>query len=334
MKKIILILFIALIGNIYGQSKVGTTAAPFLNVAVGPRAIAMGGAFVATADDITSLYWNPAGAANLQNNTAMFAYSSWFADINYNWAGASVNLGGMGTLGLSVMYLDYGDMEVTTLAEQDGTGEMFTAKDMALGVTYAAKLTDQFSIGGTVKYINQKIWNSSASSVGFDVGVLFLSDIYGLRIGATITNFGPDMQIDGKDLYVQHDIDPNIFGNNDQILAKLQTDEYQLPLTFRVGLAMDVFKNEVHRFTVGVDALHPSDNDESLNLGLEYGLYNNIFLRAGYKSLFLDNAEEGLTLGFGLSYDIAPGFGLFLDYAYQDFGMLKDTQHFAIGLKF
>lgn len=334
MKKIILILLIALIGNIYGQSKVGTTAAPFLNIAVGPRAIAMGGAFVATSDDITSLYWNPAGSANLENNSAMFAYTKWFADISYNWAGASVNLGTMGTLGLSLMYLDYGKMEVTTLAEQDGTGEMFSAKDMALGLSYAAKLTDQFSIGGTVKYINQKIWNSSASSVGFDVGVLFLSDIYGLRIGATITNFGPDMQIDGKDLYVQHDIDPNIFGNNDQILAKLKTDEYQLPLTFRVGLAMDLFNNDTHKFTVGVDALHPSDNDESVNVGMEYGLYKNIFLRAGYKSLFLNNAEEGLTLGFGLSYDIAPGLNLFIDYAYQDFGILKNSQHFAVGLKY
>ncbi len=334
MKKIILILLIALIGNIYGQSKVGTTAAPFLNIAVGPRAIAMGGAFVATADDITSLYWNPAGSANLENNSAMFAYTNWFANISYNWAGASVNLGSMGTLGLSLMYLDYGKMEVTTLAEQDGTGEMFSAKDMALGVSYAAKLTDQFSIGGTVKYINQKIWNSSASSVGFDVGVLFLSNIYGLRIGATITNFGPDMQIDGKDLFVQHDIDPNIFGNNDQILAKLKTDEYQLPLTFRVGLAMDLFNNDTHKLTVGVDALHPSDNDESVNVGMEYGLYKNIFLRAGYKSLFLNNAEEGLTLGFGLAYDVAPGLNLFIDYAYQDFGILKNSQHFAVGLKF
>ncbi len=334
MRKLIIILFLAFIGTVSGQSKVGTTAAPFLNVAIGPRAIAMGGAFVATANDLTALYWNPAGVARLENNSAMFSYTSWFADISYNWAAASVNLGTIGTLGLNVTYLDYGDMEVTTLAEQDGTGEMFSASDMSLGLTYAVKLTDQFSIGGTVKYINQKIYNSSASSVGFDLGVLFLSDIYGLRIGATITNFGPDMKIDGKDLFVQHDIDPNIFGNNDQILAKLNTDEYQLPLTFRVGLAMDVLNITDHRFTVGLDALHPSDNDESLNIGCEYGFSNSIFLRAGYKSLMLDNSEEGLTLGFGLAYDFAPNLGVFIDYAYQDFGILENTQHFSIGLKF
>lgn len=334
MRKLIIILFIVLAGNMFGQSKVGTTAAPFLNVAIGPRAISMGGAFVATADDITALYWNPAGIATQQNNSAMFSYTSWFAGINYNWAAASINLGTMGSLGASVTYLDYGDMEVTTLSEQEGTGEMFTASDMALGLTYAMKLTDQFSMGATVKYINQKIWNSSASTVGFDLGVLFLSDIYGLRIGATITNFGPDMQIDGKDLYVQHDINSQIFGNNDQILATLNTDEFQLPLTFRVGLAMDVLKTSMHRFTVGVDATHPSDNDESLNIGAEYAFNNLVFIRGGYKSLMLDNAEEGLTLGFGLNYDIAPNLGIFVDYAYQDFGILENTQHFAIGLKF
>ena len=87
-------------------------------------------------------------------------------------------------------------------------------------------------------------------------------------------------------------------------------------------------------FTIGVDALHPNDNAESMNIGAEYKLLNLIALRAGYKSLFLDNSEEGLTLGVGLTYDFAPGLGFFLDYAYQDFGILDYTQHFAIGVRF
>lgn len=335
MKKLIIaILFLVCSSLLFSQTKVGSTAAQFLGVPVGPRAISMGGAFVATANDVTSLYWNPAGASRMEANSALFAHTRWFADIDYNWAGAVLNLGGMGSLGMSITYLDYGEMEVTTLAEQDGTGEFFSANDMALALTYAMNLTDRFSIGGTIKYVNQKIWNSSASGVGMDLGVLFLSDIYGLRIGASITNFGTDMQIDGKDLYVQHDIDPNNFGNNDQILATLNTDAYPMPLTFRVGLATDVLDLEDHRFTLGVDALHPNDNAESLNVGAEYVFNNLIAIRAGYKSLFLDNTEDGLTLGVGLNYDFSPGLGFFLDYAYQDFGILDYTQHFAIGVKF
>ncbi|MFN2126758.1 MAG: PorV/PorQ family protein, partial [Anaerolineales bacterium] len=161
MKKVLLILLLS-VTYIFGQTKVGSTAAPFLNIAVSPRAISMGGAFVATANDVSSLYWNPAGASRSDINEAMFSHSRWFADINYNWAGAMIKLGGAGTLGLSLTYLDYGDIEVTTLAEQDGTGEFFSASDMSLGLTYSYNLTDRFYLGGTVKYIQQKIWKYSA----------------------------------------------------------------------------------------------------------------------------------------------------------------------------
>lgn len=333
MKKILILIFTITCLS-FGQTKVGSTAAPFLNIGIGPRAIAMGGAFTATANDVTALYWNPAGASRTELNSAQFSHANWFADINYNWAGAMFNLGGAGTLGLSVTYLDYGEMEVTTDREPEGTGEMFNPMDLSLAVTYAYNLTDKFSVGANVKYVTEKIWNSSASAVAMDLGVLFLSDIYGLRIGATISNFGSDMTIDGKDLYVQHDINSQIYGNNDQILAKLKTDAFPLPLIFRVGIAVDPIKTENHRLTLGVDASHPNDNAESINIGGEYVFMNLIALRGGYKSLGLSNSEEGLTLGFGVNYDFNPGLGIFVDYAYQDFGKLKNTQQFSLGIKF
>ncbi|MCR4416173.1 MAG: PorV/PorQ family protein [Ignavibacteria bacterium] len=320
--------------NVFSQTKVGSTAAPFLNIGVGPRAIAMGGGFSATANDVTALYWNPAGISRTENNEAMFAHTSWFADITFNWAGAKVNLGDLGAVGLSVTYLDYGKMEVTTLREQDGTGEFFTAKDMSLALSYAYNLTDRFSIGGSVKYINQSIWNSSANAIAFDLGTLFYSEIFNMRIAATISNFGTDMQLSGKDLLVLYDIDPNIYGNNDQILANLRTDSYPLPLLFRVGVALDLLNTPMNKITVGVDALHPNDNSESLNVGAEYTFNNFLALRAGYKNLFLKNSEEGLTLGVGVKYDFYPGFGINFDYAYQDFGILKNTQHFSISVRF
>ena len=107
-----------------------------------------------------------------------------------------------------------------------------------------------------------------------------------------------------------------------------------MPLTFRVGVAFDPINVENHKVTFGVDALHPNDNAESLNLGLEYSIFNIISLRAGYKSLFLDNNDEGLTLGFGLNYNFSPVLGIFIDYAYQDFGRLDYVQQFALGINF
>lgn len=334
MKKNIILAVLFFSVSLFSQTKVGSTAAPFLNIGVGPRASAMGGAFVATANDVTSLYWNPAGASRIGSSEAMFTHMSWFADINYNWAGSLLSLDNMGVVGLSIGYLNYGDIEVTTLREPDGTGEFFAPHDMYIALTYAYNLTDRFSVGANVKYVNQKIWNTQANGLAVDLGVLFLSDIYGLRIGAAITNFGTDMQLDGKDLYVQHDINGQVYGNNDQILAKLLTDSYPLPLTFKVGLAMDVVDIENHKVTLATDAYHPNDNAESLNLGMEYRVYDIFSLRAGYKSLFIDNTEEGLTLGVGLRYDLTPTLGLVFDYAYQDFGILDYTQQFAFGIKF
>ena len=333
MKKVI-ILFLFITSVLVCQTKVGSTAAPFLNIGVGPRAIAMGGAFIATANDVTALYWNPAGASRTESNGAMFTHLSWIADIKYNWAGAMLYTEGIGTIGLNIGYLDYGDIEVTTLREPEGTGEFFTPHDLFIALTYAYNLTDRFSIGGNIKYINQKIWNSTASGFAVDLGVLFLSDIYGLRIAATITNFGTDMQLDGKDLLVQHDINTQLYGNNDQILAKLRTDPFPLPLTFRVGIAVDPLNIEDHKVTLAVDALHPNDNAESLNAGIEYIFYNTLSLRAGYKSIFLDNSEEGLTLGIGLRYEFTPTLAINVDYAYQDFGLFDYTQQFAFGINF
>jgi opacity protein-like surface antigen len=97
---------------------------------------------------------------------------------------------------------------------------------------------------------------------------------------------------------------------------------------------MDLINTANHKFTVAADALHPNDNAESLNVGAEYVFMNLISLRGGYKSLFLDNTEEGLTLGFGLKWDFDPGLGMFVDYAYQDFGKLDYTQQFSLGVKF
>ncbi len=328
--------FILFSASAFGQSKVGYAAASFLNLAVGPRAVAMGGAFVATADDASALYWNPAGVSRVRGNGVMFSHTSWFADINYNWTGACIDLGSAGAIGVSINSLNYGDIEVTTNKSQEGTGEMFSPSDMNVSITYAYSITDRFSIGGTVKYIRETIWNSSASAVAVDVGTLFVSDLAGLRIGATITNFGTDMQMSGKDLDVLHDLNANTNGNNDQILASMNTDQFPLPLTFKVGVAMDLLNTGENRISVGADAVHPNNNAESVNVGGEYVFQHMFSLRAGYKSVFLERTVEGLSLGAGVKYDLSSGLGLQLDYAYQKLRntALDDTQHLSIGIRF
>ena len=117
-----------------GVSKRGTTAAAFLAIPQGARALGMAGAFVATANDVSAMYWNPAGIADLHGFNFAFDHTYWIADIKYEYLGASLNVGSFGTLGLNVTASNIGDMKVTTIDQQDGTGEIFGVTDVAVGL--------------------------------------------------------------------------------------------------------------------------------------------------------------------------------------------------------
>jgi opacity protein-like surface antigen len=295
----------------------------------------MGGAFVAVANDASALYWNPGGVATIKNNQAIFNHSQWIAGIRFDFAGAVLNLGEAGRLGASAAVLSMGEMERTTELQPEGTGETFSAGSYAIGVTYAKMLTDRFSIGMTGKYINEHIMNSHATGVAIDIGTLYRTQWRDLMIGMSISNFGTKMRMSGQDLLVQHDIDPTRWGNNPNLNADLQTDAYDLPLMFRVGIALDVLRNVANQSLIlSMDALHPSDNVESMNVGAEYVFHNLVALRAGYKELFSRDSEQGLTLGAGLQRRLVGNLNLQVNYAYQSFGRLENVNKFTILLAF
>src|SRR5690606_35408832 len=125
-------------------------------------------------------------------------------------------------------------------------------------LSFARALTDRFSIGGTAKFITERIWHSNANSIAIDVGTMFITPFRGIRLGASIANFGARMRMTGDDLLATVDIDPNNRGNNESNRATLNTDSFNLPLTMRIGLAGEIFDNESSRLTLAVDALSPS----------------------------------------------------------------------------
>jgi hypothetical protein len=315
-------------------TKTGTTAATFLKVDVGARAVGMGSAYVSVVKDATAMYWNPAGLARVEGNEAVFSYAKWIADIGISYAGVVVNLGNFGNIGVSGQFLTMDEMERTTILQPDGTGEMFDAGSYAFGLSYARNLTDRFSIGMTAKFIQERIYHSTANGAALDIGVLYDTQLNGMKIGMSITNYGTKMRISGRDMQTQMDPDPTVSGNNENIPAYLKTDAFDLPLLFRIGVSMDVLKGYGNsNLIVAVNALHPNDDYESVNVGCEY-IFNKMFaIRAGYKSLFNNESEEGLSLGAGLYYPIG-NVQLMLDYAYRDFGVLNYIQKFTIGLGF
>ncbi len=339
-RKLIFVIFIFFyLSPTYSQyvtdvSKVGTTSAAFLEFGVGARAVGMGGAFVAIADDANALYWNPSGIARIPRREVTFVHTEWLADTDFDFAGIVLPLGTLGTLGASITTLNMGEMKVRTVFEPEGTGEMFDASDLALALSFARNLTDRFSIGFSTKYIKQSIWHMTASSVAIDVGTLFTTQFNNMKIGMSISNFGNKMKLEGKDTRVYHDIDPVKYGNNEKINALLETERWSLPLIFRVGIAMDILRSKYNRLTIATDALHPNDNYESVNIGIEYAFNNLCFLRFGYKSLFLEDSKQGLTAGAGLNYNLKGVGSLKVDYAYADFGIMHYTQRFSFGIEF
>lgn len=317
-----------------GVSKRGTTAAPFLSVPQGARALAMGGAFVAVADDPSAMYWNPAGVSDLRGVQIMFDHTYWIADLQYEYLGATVNMGSVGTLGVNVTASNYGEMKVTTVDQQEGTGEVFSVTDLAIGLSYGLRLTEEFSIGFNPKFVYQKIWKMSASAAALDIGIRYRTPFKGITLGMSVSNFGTKMKMAGNSALVVYQQDPSNTGVNNKIPAELGTDEWELPLNFRVGIAYDLSMGDVGRMTFALDAMHPSDNYECLNAGVEYVFSDVVYIRGGYKSLAQKDSEEGLTAGLGVKQFLLGNLQVSLDYAYQNFSRLKNAQKISLGIAF
>ncbi|NOH00173.1 MAG: PorV/PorQ family protein [Ignavibacteriae bacterium] len=337
---IALIFSIAITSNVNAQlfgttSKVGTTAAQFLKIGAGARAIGMGGAFASIPDDIYSIYWNPAGIATSRSNGQVsFNHANWIAEMDYDFAGGSINLGGMGTIFGSFTSFRIPEDKVRTIEDPEGDGRTWDAGSISIAVGYAKMLTDRFSIGFTAKFVQERIWNSTASGFAFDVGTLYRTPFNDLMIGAAISNFGTSMQLDGRDIQFNSDPDDNIDTGPNNVKSLYDMDAFDMPLSFRIGLSMNVLETRFLRATASLDAAHPNDNVEYVNAGVEFAYDETLFLRAGYKSLFYDEAEEGLTLGGGIKYEFAPNLKIVVNYAYADFGLFDNVQFFDFGLVF
>lgn len=314
-------------------SKRGLTAASFLSLPVGARATGMGGALVASVNDASAIYWNPSGLAGLRSGTFAAEYAQWFDGIDFNHVAVALPIAG-GTVGAAVTAVRVGDMEETTVEQPDGTGEQFDAAMYAFSLSYARQLTDRFSIGGTGKFINERYSASSANGFAVDIGTTFVTPLQGIRLGASISNFGSKMQIAGADLRTRVDADPVNSGNGTGGTAQFETDEFDLPLTMRIGLAGEVYRAGGNRITLALDGLSPNNAQQYLNAGAEVSLLNDlVMLRGGYSELLLKDAVHGFTFGGGLRY----GFGdlrLALDYAYEQSRWLDNVNRFTVAVGF
>lgn len=318
----------------FTQTKSGTTIGQFLKIEPSSRAVAIGNAGSSLYGEVSSVFYNPASLGRLEGNDVQFTYNKWLADINYNYMAAAVKVEGIGTFSLIGTLLNSGEMDVRTVEQPLGTGERFSVKNFALGIGYGMMLTDRVSVGMQINYITEMIWHSSLTTFGLNFGVQYQLMDEGLTLGASVSNFGARAAYDGRDLWLNYDIDPKKYGDNDQLPAEFRTDAFPLPTIFRAGLSYKFnFEND-YSILIAADAIHQNDNDQSVSFGTEISLLKIFTLRAGFRNLFLPNLEGGLVLGGGIKKDFGGAYNIRFDYAFADYGRLAETHRVTVGLGF
>lgn len=299
----------------------------FLNVSASAEATGMAEAVTAIEGSSVAMFYNPAGMARIPSLVDVTVnQTQWIADISHNFVSVAVSPegGDYGVLGLMLQFVDYGDFNGTVRATNTQgfieTG-IFSPSASAIGLSYARALSDRFSVGGNVKYVTQDL-SSAAITVNalgnpegithtigkvyvFDFGMLYRTGFKSLNFGVTIRNFSREI--------------------------RYEREGFQLPLIFKIGVSMNMMdlleiQKEEQSFTLGVEATHPRDFPEQINVGGEYTFMNLLALRAGY---MFNNDEYGFTAGLGVRQKVA-GVQLGVDYSYMPFGVFTDVQRFAL----
>ena len=322
MRKILIILIIlpflstqAQLFPTLGGQRVGISTAQFLKIGVGGRATAMGDAFVAVANDVSALYWNPAGLVLSDKDEVIFSHNTWLVDISHEFLGASYHLSSNDVVGLSVSSLHMEDMPVTNEVNPFGTGEYFSFGDFAVSATYSRKMTEQFSFGATIRYFEETLDKLKMRGVLVDLGTFYWTGLGSTRFAVTISNFGNELAPDGEVV---------LFGGR----KNKNWQSFSPPTMFRIGFAFEPYHTENHRITSSIQLNHPNDNSENVSTGVEYAWNEMFFVRGGYK-INVDEQDFSFGAGFNMDLDFAS---FMLDYSFVNFERLGSAHRFSIML--
>jgi hypothetical protein len=327
-----------------GQTKIGTAIGEFTLIEPSARIAAMGNAGVALNEGLQSAYYNPGAISGIRKKGLQFTHSEWLAGMNYEYVAASFPLRYWGTAFASVTALGSGDIAVRTVSQPLGTGEMYNVSDVALGLGFGHTFSDRFAAGLQLNYVSESIWHSSLQAVTVNLGTIYRLTDNGLQLGASIANFGTSGSFDGRDLKFQYDQNPETHGDNSALPGQRATDDFPVPILFRVGMSYPHTVGRSGSLLFAADAFHSSSNTECMSVGAEWRWRSVFSVRGGYQNLGHrqigggagsadDDADAGVTTGVGLSGSLGAQDFEF-DYAWADQGRLEGTHRFTFALSF
>jgi hypothetical protein len=282
----------------------GTTTGELLQIPVGARAVGMGEAYTAAADDVSALEWNPAGLAYAQQKEASFMHSSLIEGVHYEHA-AFMSPGDNYSWGASMGYLGYGDIagysDAATGAAPVALGNQ-TAYSTVLNGALSSMVYDRLSLGITGMVLREALSDESANTFAANLGAM-----YGLashrwdadyRFGLSVLNLGPGL--------------------------KYVSDRAPLPRKIKLGASVMHVKEWPLNLTA--DFTIPNDNSDYISLGGEYWFRDLIALRLGYAGS--NDQGKGLRVGMGLKLR-----EFLFDYAYGSFGDFGATHRIELSMK-
>ncbi|MDI6809576.1 MAG: PorV/PorQ family protein [Candidatus Eisenbacteria bacterium] len=304
--------------NLGGQRS-GTSSGTFLKIPVGARASAMGGVFVAIADDASDMSWNVGGLTNLTKPEVLVTRIEWPADIIYDYVSIVYPVISMNSaFGIQAGTLRT-DLLETTEYYPYGTGRTFGFNDTYVGIGFARRFTDKLSIGVGAKYLIEELGTEVGGPTSgawlLDVGTAYRVGFQSLRMAIVLSNFGPQLRPSGS-----YDFGGRTFGYQ----------SFSPPTTFKFGAAMDLLQNSFYRLTSSVELHHPADNAETIKAGGELTFSDNLAFRAGY-----DFNSDTPAFSFGGGIKAGMGFARgSVDYAFRDAGLFGKISQFSVSLSF
>jgi hypothetical protein len=269
-------------------SNVGARAAEFLTIPVGARGTALGSAFAAAADDITSIYWNPAGLAFMEGPQAFYTYVNMPLEVTLNYgAVAAPVFGGQGVVGAFFEVLDLPTQEITTVLQPEGTDAFFDSNSLSGGLSYAHNISDRFSAGVTTKIVNESIADVKGTAIAFDFGSNYHTTLFArtVKLAFVVQNIGSEIKLDGSRLFFNvtpGELDDrestespivklpeNLFPRRDRG-ASQRAGSFTLPTIFKAGLSYNVIEEGGNNLTLAGEFWNPNNQEEVFSAGAEY----------------------------------------------------------------
>ncbi|MBN2288546.1 MAG: PorV/PorQ family protein [Candidatus Glassbacteria bacterium] len=354
-------------------SFVGVRAAEFLEIPVGARGIAMGSAYSAVTDDISSIWWNPAGLGFLEQTEVMLTVVDYTMDLTYSYVAGATPIGdGNVVVGGFFGYLDVPEMEMTSITSPMGTGRTFNAYDYQMGGSFAYTFSDRFIGGLNFKYVHQDmLGNISGDAFAFDAGAIYHSELGGRQIkfafaiqnlGTNITMTGPNLlyEIGAEDMdgnipkgYGDYSLNPNATSRRATRWATRQTHTYRLPTVVKLALAYNLITTEKANWLATGEIWRTSNIPLTYASGTElnynFSPYMSAALRLGWliqTDEFTKNADDfgyeymgddptlrGFSIGGGFMREVA-GKQVSFSYAYRNKGRLTADNFFTLSFGF